>query len=547
MSLLVQGQELLQAALANLTGDLGAEQLELYDLALSEAELAAAVAGLGRCEQDSAPGDGADLKPHLLAVFAAEALENSVSRLSKHSLSLQLDPSVFEPFQHQVGRIVRTHLAATNLQKLGAALLDQPAVLDWSLRDDKNLMRDTFRRFTSEVVVPLAQTVHRENKIVPDEILKPLREMGCFGLSIPERFGGLQPDSAEDSLGMVVVTQELSRGSLGAAGSLITRPEIMARALLQGGTEEQKAHWLPQLASGDPLCAISVTEPDTGSDVAAVALKATQTQGGWLLQGNKTWCTFAGKASVLLVLARTDPAATPAHRGLSLFLVEKPSTDGHTIDYANPAGGQLSGRAIDTLGYRGMHSFEMSYDDFFVPDSHVIGGSTGLGKGFYYTMRGFMGGRLQTAARACGLMQAAFADSLTYGSERRVFGQPIDQFPLTQAKYVRMAAYLLADQAFAYEVADMMDAGKGNMEASLVKLLACKHAEWVCREALQIYGGMGYAEETAVSRYYVDARVLSIFEGAEETLAVRVVGKALLDAVKQVDARTQTGAVTQKA
>jgi (2S)-methylsuccinyl-CoA dehydrogenase len=377
--------------------------------------------------------------------------------------------------------------------------------------------------------MPRAADVHRGDQIVPDEILLPLREMGCFGLSVPQRFGGLKPDDHEDSLGMVVVTEELSRGSLGAAGSLITRPEIMARALLEGGTPEQQARWLPRLASGESLCAISVTEPNTGSDVASVSLRATAVADGWVLNGGKTWCTFAGKADVILVLARTNTSVQPPHKGLSLFLVEKPSHDGHDFEYVQPGGGRVTGRAIATLGYRGMHSYEMFYDDFFVPNANLVGGTNGEGKGFYFTMRGFMGGRLQTAARACGLMQAAMEASIAYASQRRVFGQAVADFPLTLAKIARMAAQLSACRHFTFAVARLMDQDQGQMEASLVKLLACRVAESVSREALQIHGGMGYAEETSVSRYFVDARVLSIFEGAEETLAIRVIGKALLD------------------
>jgi (2S)-methylsuccinyl-CoA dehydrogenase len=379
------------------------------------------------------------------------------------------------------------------------------------------------------VVMPLAEDIHRNDSLIPDAILQPLKDMGCFGLSVPERFGGLKPDDHEDSLGMVVVTEELARGSLGAAGSLITRPEIMARALLEGGSEQQRNRWLPAIASGETLCAISVTEPNTGSDVASVSLRATPIQGGWLLNGGKTWCTFAGKASAILVLARTDTAVKPPHKGLSLFIVEKPSTDGHDFEYLQPAGGRLTGRAIATLGYRGMHSYEMFYDDFFVPDANLVGEQAGRGKGFYYTMRGFMGGRLQTAARACGLMQAALEAAISYGAARQVFGRPVIEFPLTAAKIARMAAMLNACRHFTFAVAREMDAGRGEMEASLVKLLSCRAAEWVSREALQIHGGMGYAEESAVSRYFVDARVLSIFEGAEETLAIRVIGKALVE------------------
>ena len=353
--------------------------------------------------------------------------------------------------------------------------------------------------------------------------------MGVFGLSVPERFGGLKPDTTEDSMGMVIVTEELSRGSLGAAGSLITRPEIMARALLEGGTEEQQARWLPQIASGQTLCAVSVTEPNTGSDVASVALKATKADGGWHLNGGKTWCTYAGAAGALLVLARTNPDAKPAHKGLSLFVVEKPTYDGHGFEYEQPEGGRMTGRAIPTLGYRGMHSFDMSYEDFFVPDDCLIGGEAGEGKGFYFTMRGFMGGRLQTAARACGLMRATFEESLSYSQDRMVFGRSVASYPLSLAKLARMGALITACKAFTAHVAGLMDQGLGQMEASLVKLFSCRAAEWVTREGVQLHGGMGYAEEVAVSRYFADARVLSIFEGAEETLAIRVVGKSLVD------------------
>ena len=261
----------------------------------------------------------------------------------------------------------------------------------------------------------------------------------------------------------------------------------------------------------------------------ACDLSAKRTDGGWLLNGNKTWCTFAGKAHVLLVLARTDSTSRPPHRGLSLFLVEKPPTDEHSFEYTQTNGGTISGRAIPTLGYRGMHSYEMFYDNYFVPDAGLIGGEAGLGKGFYYTMRGFMGGRLQTAARATGVMQAAFDQALSYAADREVFSKPLQNYTLSKAKLARMGAYISVCQLFSYDVARQMDEGGGATEASLVKLLACRLAEWVTREALQLHGGMGYAEESAVSRYFVDARVLSIFEGAEETLAIRVVGKGLIE------------------
>ncbi len=511
---------LIEQAAAHLQGDLDKEQIELYDLAFSQAEVNTAQA-LNRLAETS----NESLLGKLAAYFTAETTANIAQRFSARPLSYGLQPDDVP----QLGELT-AYLTPNYLVSLGQAILEH-GLPEQPLEESQRIIRDTFREFADEVVAPRAEEIHRQDLIVPDEILEPLREMGCFGLSVPERFGGLKPDDHEDSVGMVIVTEELSRGSLGAAGSLITRPEIMARAILKGGTPEQQARWLPSIAAGDPLCAISVTEPNTGSDVASVSLRATPTEGGWLLNGGKTWCTFAGKAGLILVLARTEPYAVPPHRGLSLFVVEKPVHNGHEIEFEQDSGGRMTGRAIATLGYRGMHSFEMFYDDFFVPQQNLIGEEGGCGKGFYFTMRGFMGGRLQTAARACGLMRAAFEASVQYGNDRKVFGQAVARYPLSLAKIAKMAAYIAACRAFTHEVANLMDQGEGATEASLVKLIACRAAEWVTREGVQMHGGMGYAEETPVSRYFADARVLSIFEGAEETLAIRVVGKSLIDRV----------------
>ncbi|MDC0414589.1 acyl-CoA dehydrogenase, partial [Gammaproteobacteria bacterium] len=364
---------------------------------------------------------------------------------------------------------------------------------------------------------------------IPDSILRPAAELGCFGTCIPERFGGLQPDSRPDSLSMIVVTEELSRASLGAAGSLITRPEIAARALLSGGTQQQQQKWLPPLAAGEILCAISITEPNTGSDVAAVSLRATPVENGWLLNGSKTWCTFAGKSELLVVLARTNADPALGHRGLSLFLVEKPAFAGHQFTHEQAGGGTIKGKAIATIGYRGMHSYDLFFEDFFVPAENLVGEEEGEGKGFYYTMAGFAGGRIQTAARATGVMQAAFESALSYAKDRKVFGNAVADFQFTKVKLARLLATLTAARQFSYSVAELMDEGNGQMEASLVKLFSCRAAETLSREALQIHGGMGYAEESAVSRLFVDARVLSIFEGAEEVLAIKVVARELIE------------------
>jgi (2S)-methylsuccinyl-CoA dehydrogenase len=297
---------------------------------------------------------------------------------------------------------------------------------------------------------------------------------------------------------------------------------------LHGGTAEQKQYFLPRLAAGEMLAAISITEPDYGSDVASLSLKASQTTDGWSLNGAKTWCTFAGKADVIVVIARTDPDRSKGHKGLSMFMVEKPRFSGHEFTYENPAGGRLVGRAIPTIGYRGMHSFDLSFEDYVVPNSALVGGETGQGQGFYLTMAGLSGGRIQTAARASGVMQAALEKAVSYSNDRKVFGAPVGNYQLTQVKLARMLAALTASRQFSYAVAKLMDNGGGQMQASLVKLFSCRAAEWVTREALQIHGGMGYAEETAVSRYFVDARVLSIFEGAEETLALKVIARDLI-------------------
>ena len=329
---------------------------------------------------------------------------------------------------------------------------------------------------------------------------------------------------------MVVATEELSRGSLGAGGSLITRPEILTRALVKGGTEEQKRHWLPKLASAEVMNAVAVTEPDFGSDVAGLKVTAKPVDGGWMIDGVKTWCTFAARADVLMVLARTDPDRSKAHQGLSLFIVEKERGESSGFELSQPGGGRMEGRPIDTIGYRGMHSYEVAFDSWLVPAENQVGGEAGLGRGFYLQMEGFENGRLQTAARAVGVMQAAYEAAAAYAANRVAFGAPIGEYELTKVKLARMAVLIQASRQFAYAVARMMAEGHGAVEASMLKTYVCRAAEWVTREAMQIHGGMGYAEEYDVSRYFVDARVLSIFEGADETLALKVVARRLLEA-----------------
>jgi (2S)-methylsuccinyl-CoA dehydrogenase len=408
------------------------------------------------------------------------------------------------------------------------------------LSSDMEMVADTFGAFAQNVIAPHAEHVHRTNADVPEEIITGMAELGAFGLSVPVEYGGYSEGGDEEYIAMVAATEALSKASLGIGGSLITRPEILTRALVKGGTEEQKQKWLPLLATAEVMPAVAVTEPDYGSDVAGIKVMATPAEGpngeaGWVINGVKTWCTFGARADALTLLARTDPDRTKTHRGLSLFIVPKPRGDAHGFDLRQEidgvaTGGKMEGSPIDTIGYRGMHSYEIALEDWWVPAENQIGMEDGLGKGFYYQMAGFENGRLQTAARAVGVMQAAYEQALDYAENRKVFGTAISEYQLIQAKLGRIAVLTQAGRQFSYAVATLMAKGAGQMEASMVKAYVCKAAEWVTREAMQIHGGMGYAEEFPVSRLFVDARVLSIFEGADETLCLKVIARQLIAA-----------------
>ena len=478
-------------------------------------------------------GARGNIEGRIACAFVADAAHDVLTRVIGREELWGVAPGALDaalPF-------IRTFRSPTFLAALGddvIAVGGGPRHLD----PDFEMVADTFRRFADEQVQVHAEHVHRHNEDVPESVISGLADMGGFGLSVPEEYGGFSTGGEGEYLGMVVATEELSRGSLGIGGSLITRPEILTRALVRGGTDAQKAEWLPKIATAEVLGAVAATEPDYGSDVAGFKVTATPVDGGaaYAINGVKTWCTFAARANVLLLLARTDPDRSKAHRGLSMFLVPKPIADGHgfafTETYADGTVGKLEGRPIDTLGYRGMHSYEVALENWRVSADNLIGGEGGLGKGFYYQMEGFENGRLQTAARAVGLMQAAYEAAVAYAANRRVFGKDIVEYQLTKVKLARMAVLIQASRQFSYDVAKLMGKGDGAMEASMVKAYVCRAAEWVTREAMQIHGGMGYAEEYAVSRYFVDARVLSIFEGADETLCLKVIARRLLESTK---------------
>ncbi len=509
-------ESIVESALSQLAAKpIDEHQAVAYDVAHSAAAVTAARGMLGY-------GDRGEQESALAFAFTAEVAHDLGGRVLGREADWGIDSAVIDP--------LRPLIAAGRAPELVGSLRKQ---LSSHLDDDFALVADTFRRFADEQIATVAEEVHRTNADVPEDLIDGLASLGVFGLSVPVEYNGSAEGEIRDYVGMVVATEELSRGSLGIGGSLITRPEILTRALVAGGTEQQKSYWLPRLASGEVMAAVAVTEPDYGSDVAGVRVSATpDPNGGWRINGTKTWCTFAGRADVLMVLARTE-AGTTDHRGLSVFVVPKPRDVGHSFSHLQsggpePSGGRMEGTAIDTIGYRGMHSYEVSFDNWLVADDALIGEEAGRGRGFYFQMAGFENGRLQTAARAVGVMQAAYEAASEYAAGRHVFGEPIENYQLTQVKLGRMAIVIQASRQFALRVAELMGSGDGALEASMVKAYVCRAAEWVTREAMQIHGGMGYAEEYPVSRYFVDARVLSIFEGADETLCLKVIIRRLL-------------------
>jgi (2S)-methylsuccinyl-CoA dehydrogenase len=427
-----------------------------------------------------------------------------------------------EAAAHALGRDAAAAIAAASRQAEIAARL--VPLEDLGASEEHRLLRAAVRDLAERRIGPHAQAIHRGDLDVPEPVIAAVAEMGLFGMSVPVEHGGSQ--EREDLTAMLVVTEELSRVSLAAGGSLITRPEILVRALLRGGTPEQRRRWLPAIASGRRLVAVGVTEPDHGSDVAGLRCRATRLgDGGWEVSGTKLWCTFAGRSELLMLLLRT---ADLGHRGLSVFVLEKPAFPGHEFAHVQPAGGVLRGRAIPTIGYRGMHTFELAFDRYVLPADALMGGEEWLNQGFHLQMEGFAMGRIQTAGRAVGVMQAALEAALAYARERRVFGAAVLDQQLAASRLGLAAVRVEAARRLSYRAARLLDQGGGLMEASLAKLYASRMAELVTREAMQVHGAMGYGEETDVSRHFLDARVLAIFEGAEEVLSLRVIGRALL-------------------
>ena len=384
------------------------------------------------------------------------------------------------------------------------------------LDEELEMIREQFRRYSVDRIDPVAHEWHLNDELIPMDIIKELAELGVFGLTIPEEYDGLGMSKAS----MAVVSEELSRGYIGV-GSLGTRSEIAAELILCGGTEEQKAHWLPKIASAEILPTAVFTEPNTGSDLGALRTRAVKEGDDYCITGNKTWITHAARTHVMTLLARTDPESTD-HRGLSMFLAEKtPGTDEQPF----PSEG-ISGGEIEVLGYRGMKEYELGFDNFYVKGENLLGAEEG--KGFKQLMQTFESARIQTAARAVGVAQAALDVSMQYAQDRKQFGKPLIAFPRVANKLAMMAVEIMIARQLTYFSAYEKDNDRRcDLEAGMAKLLGARVAWAAADNGLQIHGGNGFALEYKISRILCDARILNIFEGAAEIQA-QVIARRLL-------------------
>jgi (2S)-methylsuccinyl-CoA dehydrogenase len=385
------------------------------------------------------------------------------------------------------------------------------------LDDTLDSIREEMRKFAEDRVVPAAQQWHLKNEYIPLDVISQMSELGVFSLTIPEDYEGM--GLGKES--MCVVSEELSRGYIGV-GSLGTRSEIAAELILSAGTEDQRRKWLPKIASGEVLPTAVFTEPNTGSDLASLKTRAVRQGDVYKVYGNKTWITHPVRADLMTLLVRTNPAET-GYRGLSMLLAEKPrGDDGNPF----PASG-MTGTEIEVLGYRGMKEYEIAFDGFVVKAENLLGGVEGLG--FKQLMATFEAARIQTAARAIGVAQAAMEQALTYTTQRVQFGEPIANFPRVSDKIAMMAVEIMIARQLTYYAARQKDSGRRcDLEAGMAKLLAARVAWAAADNAVQVHGGNGFAVEFPVSRILCDARILNIFEGAAEIQA-HVIARRLLD------------------
>ncbi|KRS14958.1 acyl-CoA dehydrogenase family protein [Roseovarius indicus] len=410
-----------------------------------------------------------------------------------------------------------TQSARTRLVELMQERSAETTVGATGLDEELEMIREQFRRFALDKVEPYAHEWHLKDELIPMEIIEELAEMGVFGLTIPENLGGLGLSKAS----MVVVSEELSRGYIGV-GSLGTRSEIAAELILAGGTDDQKSHWLPKIASGEILPTAVFTEPNTGSDLGSLRTRAVKDENGdYTVTGNKTWITHAARTHVMTLLARTDPSTTD-YKGLSMFLAEKtPGTDEAPFPTEGMTGGE-----IEVLGYRGMKEYELGFDNFKVKGENLLGGEEG--KGFKQLMETFESARIQTAARAVGVAQSALDIAMRYAIDRKQFGKSLIEFPRVSGKLAMMAVEIMVARQLTYYSAWEKDNGhRCDLEAGMAKLLGARVAWAAADNGLQIHGGNGFALEYSISRVLCDARILNIFEGAAEIQA-QVIARRLL-------------------
>ena len=384
------------------------------------------------------------------------------------------------------------------------------------LDEELEMVREQFRRFSNDKVDPYAHSWHLKDELIPLEIITEMADLGVFGLTIPEEYGGLGLSKAA----MCVVSEELSRGYIGV-GSLATRSEIAAELILCGGTEEQKQKWLPKLADASVLPTAVFTEPSTGSDLGSLITRAVKKDEGYEITGNKTWITHASRTNVMTLLARTNPS-TNNYTGLSMFLAEKIAG---SDEVPFPSIG-MSGGEIEVLGYRGMKEYEIAFDNFKVSESNLLGGVEG--QGFKQLMQTFESARIQTAARAIGVAQSALDLALDYSISRKQFGKSLIDFPRVSSKLAMMAVEIMISRQLTYYSAREKDADRRcDLEAGMAKLLGARVAWAAADNGLQIHGGNGFALEYPISRVLCDARILNIFEGAAEIQAQVIVRRLL--------------------
>lgn len=481
---------------------------------------------VGWAERLTADGRFGAMEAGILAVGMGEYLAQisggiPMSQVETVRLSsLGVSRADIAKFNAKVEKLIDHGLDDAHKATLAELIAAQPGVTtfgDTGLDDTLAEMREQMRRFSEAEVLPYAHEWHLENQYIPLELLAKLSELGVFGLTIPEDFGGL--GLGKES--MCLVSEELSRAYIGV-GSLGTRSEIAAELILSGGTDAQKAHYLPKIASGEILPTAVFTEPNTGSDLASLKTRAEKHGDVYKVIGQKTWITHPVRADVMTLLVRTN-ANEPGYKGLSMLLAEKPrGTDADPF----PAQG-MSGGEIEVLGYRGMKEFDISFDGFEVPTKQLLGGVEG--QGFKQLMATFESARIQTAARATGVAQSAMDLALKYATERKQFGKAIYNFPRVANKIVMMAVETMIARQLTYFSARQKDLGRRcDLEAGMAKLLGARIAWANADNALQIHGGNGFALEYPVSRVLCDARILNIFEGAAEIQA-QVIGRRLLE------------------